>query len=87
MVGDEEDDSKQPERNGVDDPARPAALTLLHLAKGWTPEEVEADIASEGLDFAEVIAKERAYIERLKQSAGVPEPVANLGAAKHSSGD
>lgn len=77
MVGDEEDDSKQPERSSVDDPTRPAALTLLHIAKGWTPEEVEADIASEGLDFADLITKERAYIERLRNRylGGSPDSV------------
>ncbi len=87
MVGHKEDDSKQPGRSCSGNPARPAALTLMHIAKGWTPEEVEDDIASEGLKFAEVIAKERAYIERLKQSAGGEIPEADLGAAKRSSDD
>ena len=49
----------------------------MHIAKGWTPEEVEADIASEGFDFDDVIAEERAYIEKLKrihESKDAPSP-------------
>ena len=66
MVGEKEKDPTQPEQSDADQSAQSAALTLLHIAEGWTPEEVAADIESEGLVFDEVIARERAYMKQLK---------------------
>ena len=51
-------------------------LGALHRDYGWTPEQLQAEIEAEGLDYAEEVTKQRALVASLaaKHAAGI-----NLG--------